>query len=279
MGWFSRNRRPFSKAFLERLDRIEAAVESLVEPETAFEVPAPEVIPAEIISSRTVGGVEEFAWREVTTEPNDTGGRSSSGIDANGDADLYAFAAKNSAESETFVVKHWVATSQPDGNGGTYPLHDVRYTIVGGGAAVSTDNGFWALINGSQNFGSTARWRYAWQEMVPNGAGGWMVPDGGSRFGTAEPDGDYALNTLESANSGTVAYGIDIAAQVCDGAPTGRFAIHDTDGDFEFKPVPGGAVVWMRLYTFGDGTTQALFSAPNPIDGECDNPDAECPQP
>jgi hypothetical protein len=277
MGWFSRHRRPFSRAFFDRLDRIESAVTALLG-EPVQEVPAPEVIPAEIISSRTVGGVEEFAWREVTTEPSDTGGRSSSGVDANGDADLYAFAAKNSAESETFVVKHWVATSQPDGNGGTYPLHDVRYTVVGG-AAVSTDNGFWALINGSQNFGSTARWRYAWQEMVPDGAGGWMVPDGGSRFGTAEPDGDYALNTLESANSGTVAYGIDIAAQVCDGTPTGRFAIHDTDGDFAFKPVPGGAVVWMRLYTFGDGTTQALFSAPNPIDGKCDNPDAECPQP
>ena len=34
MGWFSRNRRPFAKAFLERLDRIEAAVESLVDPKT-----------------------------------------------------------------------------------------------------------------------------------------------------------------------------------------------------------------------------------------------------
>jgi hypothetical protein len=279
MGWFSRNRRPFSKAFLERLDRIEAAVESLVEPESAFEVPAPEVIPAEIVSTRTVGGVEEFAWREVTTDPNDTGGRSSDGVGANGDADLYAFAAKNSAESETFVVKHWVATSQPDGNGGTYPLHDVRYTIVGGGAAVSADNGFWSLLNGSQNFGSTARWRYAWQEMVPDGAGGWMVPDGGSRFGTAEPDGDYALNTLESANTGTVAYGINIAAQVCNGASAGRYIIHDTEGDFEFQAVPGGSVVWMRIHTFGDGTTQALFQAPNPIDGECDNPLAECPPP
>ena len=278
MGWFSRHRRPFSKAFFNRLDQIESAVTALLS-DPAQEMPAPEVIPAEIISSRTVDGVEEFAWREVTTEPNDTGGRSSSGVDANGDADLYAFAAKNSAESETFVVKHWVATSQPDGNGGTYPIHDVRYTIVGGGAAVSTDNGFWALINGSQNFGSTARWRYAWQEMVPNGAGGWMVPDGDPRSGTAAPDGGYALNTLESANSGTVAYGINISSQVCDGVATGRFAIHDTDGDFEFKPVPGGAVVWMRLYTFGDGTTQALFSAPNPIDGECDNADAECPQP
>ncbi len=275
MGWFSSNRRPFSQAFLERLDRIEAAVESLVEPETAFEAPAPEVIPAEIISSRTVDGVEEFAWREITSDPNDTGGRSSEGYDESGDADAYAFAAKNPADAKTFVVKHWVATSQDDGDGGTYPLHEVKHTIVGGGANV----GFWAMINGNQNFGSVARWRYAWQEMVPNGAGGWMVPDGDPRAGTAAPDGGYALNTLESANSSTVAYGIGISSQVCDGVATGRFAIHDTDGDFEFKPVPGGAVVWMRLYTFGDGTTQALFSAPNPIDGKCDNPDAECPQP
>lgn len=276
MGWFSRNRRPFSKAFLERLDRIEAAVESLVEPESAFEVPAPEVIPAEIVSSRTVGGVEEFAWREITTDPNDTGGRSSDGYDASGTADTYAFAAKNPSEGNTFVIKHWVATSQDDGQGGTYPLHEVKHTIFGG-TSVSTDNGFWALINASLNFGSTARWKYSWQEMTPNGAGGWMVPDGDPRSGTTTVG--YALNTLESANTGTMAYGIGIAAQSCNGASTGRYIIHDTEGDFEFKAVPGGSVVWMRIHTFGDGTTQALFQAPNPIDGECDNPLAECPPP
>ena len=278
MGWFSTNRRPFSRRFLERLDRIEAAVTALLGEEPPGP-PAIELIPVEVTGSKTEDGEELFSWREITRAAGNDGGRSSDGYDGDDDPDAYAFAAKAPAESETFVVKHWVATSQPDGNGGTYPLHDVRYTIVGGGAAVSADNGFWALLNGSQNFGSTPRWRYAWQEMVPDGAGGWMVPAGGSRFGTAGPDGDYALNTLESANSGTVAYGINIAAQVCDGTPTGRFAIHDTDGDFEFKPVPGGAVVWMRLYTFGDGTTQALFQAPNPIDGECDNPLAECPPP
>lgn len=278
MGWFSTNRRPFSRRFLERLDRIEAAVTALLG-EGPPEPPPIEVIPAKIVSTRTVGGVEEFAWREVTTDPAEAanpGGRSSDGVDASGTADVYAFAARNPSASETFVIKHWVATDQDDGQGGTYPLHEVKHTIVGG-TAVSTDNGFWAMINGSLNFGSTARWKYSWQEMTPDGAGGWMVPDGTPRSGTTTVG--YALNTLESANTGTVAYGIDIAAAVCNGSATGRYIIHDTDGDFEFKAVPGGSVVWMRIHTFGDGTTQALFQAPNPIDGECDNPLAECPPP
>jgi hypothetical protein len=56
-----------------------------------------------------------------------------------------------------------------------------------------------------------------------------------------------------------------------------RYLIHDTNGDFEFKPVPDGAIVWMRLSPLPDGTVQAYFSAPNPIDGKCDNEDLDCP--
>jgi hypothetical protein len=251
MGWFSRNRRPFSKAFLERLDRIEAAVESLVEPETAFEVPAPEVIPAEIISSRTVGGVEEFAWREVTTEPNDTGGRASEGFDAAGAADAYAFAAKAADESQSFVIKHWVATTD-----GGNAIHDARYTLLSG------DTSFWAEITGSTPVSSFAQWTYAWTEVEMQ-AGAFAAKTGGR--GSAGVG--VARNSLEDGNTAASAYGIAVTA-----GALGVWYVHDTDNQFQFLPVPDGAVVRMRIETH-DGVAYPVFAAPNPIDGI-----VECPE-
>jgi hypothetical protein len=251
MGWFSRNRRPFSKAFLERLDRIEAAVESLVEPETVFEVPAPEVIPAEIISSRTVGGVEEFAWREVTTEPNDTGGRASDGFDAAGAADAYAFAAKNPAEGQTFVIKHWVSTTD-----GANPIHEVKHTVVGG-AVVGT---FDARITGRIQIEDDARWEYEWVESVWN--------DTTKRFedlqnGRTHLDITKAINRWEDANTDVLGYGIELAPD------QGLFFIHDTDQQFEFLPVPNNTIISISVRTDKDGEPVAVFEAPNPIDGAC----------
>jgi hypothetical protein len=257
MGWFSSNRRPFSQAFLDRLDRIEAAVESLVEPETAFEVPAPEVIPAKILSSRTVDGVEEFAWREVTKDPDDTGGRGSEGFDAAGSADPYAFPAKNAPESETFVVKHWIATSQDDGNGGTYPLHEVRYTVVGGAVI----GGFEARVSTPVQIGSDARWEYDWKEVVWNPTTKRYddLQDGRSSF-SGSPK---AINTYEAENTNTSAYGIAVSA-----GAGGVFYIHNTSQKYQFKPVPG-TVVTMHIRSDANGDPIAVFSAPNPIDGNC----------
>lgn len=251
MGWFSRNRRPFSKAFLERLDRIEAAVESLVEPESAFELPAPEVIPAEIVSSRTVGGVEEFAWREITTDPNDTGGRSSDGYDASGTADTYAFAAKNPSEGNTFVIKHWVATTD-----GANPIHEVKHTVVGG-AVVGT---FDARITGRVQIGTAARWEYEWVESVWNDTTKRFEDLAGGRDHT---DITKAINRWEDANTDVLGYGIQLVPD------SGLFFIHDTSLQFEFLPVPDNTIVSIAVRTDKDGEPIAMFEAPNPIDGAC----------
>jgi len=252
MGWFSRHRRPFSRAFFDRLDRIESAVTAMLG-EPVQEVTAPEVIPAEIISSRTVGGVEEFAWREVTTEPNDTGGRASDGHDAAGAADPYAFPAKNPAEGQTFVIKHWVSATE-----GGNPIHDVRYTVVGGAVASGL---FEARVTSPTQVSGSARWRYSWTEVVYDPATGLYVTlDGGRSSGSGFP---IAINTLEADNTGTSAYGIAVAS-----GASGAFYVHDTADRYQFKPVPT-TVVMMRLSTAADGSMVASFSAPNPIDGNC----------
>lgn len=251
MGWFANNKSPFSREFLERLDRLERSVRSSIE--DAIEQPRkPEVIPAEIISSRTVGGVEEFAWREVTTEPNDTGGRASDGYDAAGAADAYAFAAKAADESQSFVIKHWVATTD-----GGNAIHDARYTLLSG------DTSFWAEIDGSTPVSGAAQWTYGWFEVEMQ-AGAFAAKTGGR--GSAGVG--VARNSLENGNSSALAYGISVTG----GEAAGVWNIHHTDNQFQFLPVPDGAVVRMRIETH-DGVAYPVFAAPNPIDGI-----VECPE-
>lgn len=250
MGWFSRHRRPFSRAFFDRLDRIESAVTALLG-EPVQEIPAPEVIPAKVISSRTVDGVEEFAWREVTKEPDDDGGRSSDGYDAAGAADAYAFAAKAADESQSFVIKHWVATTD-----GGNAIHDARYTLLAG------DTSFWAEITGSTPVASFAQWTYAWTEVEMQ-AGAFAAKTGGR--GSAGVG--VARNSLEDGNTAALAYGIAVTA-----GALGVWYVHDTDNQFQFLPVPNGAVVRMRIETH-DGVAYPVFAAPNPIDGI-----VECPE-
>lgn len=254
MGWFSTNRRPFSRRFLERLDRIEAAVTALLGEEPPGP-PAIELIPVEVTGSKTEDGEELFSWREITRAAGNDGGRSSDGYDGDDDPDAYAFAAKAPAESETFVVKHWVATSQPDGNGGTYPLHDVRYTIVGGGASAA----FEARIETPTQIGNDARWQYDWVEVAWDPAQLRFVEFEGGRSSIEE---GKAINTLESSNTPQLAYGISVTAG------GGTFYIHDTSQQYEFKPVPG-TVVTMRVRPAIGGGNVIVFSAPNPIDGQC----------
>lgn len=271
MGWFQTHRRPFSRRFLERLDRLEAMIAAVFERlrGDAESPPEPEVIPVRITGTRTSGGVVESSWREITRASADDGGRSSEGYDAGGASDSFAFAARPPASGEAFVVRHWIASTE-----GNAMLHDVRYTLVA--ASQTTDAGFWAIINGAENYSATAKWRYSWTEVAPAGGDLWTTVSGGRSGSTTT---GYALNTLEQANTGILAYGIEVSAAQCNGTGPYRYVIHDTDGDYEFKPVPPGVVVWMRVHSFPDGTSRAWFSATNPIDGECDNPAAECPPP
>lgn len=261
MGWFSSNRRPFSREHARRLDRLESAVESLLAADAGSPVPPPELIPVRVTATRTQGGVEEVAWREESSDPPgpNPGGRSSDGYAADGAADQFAFAARRMPSDRAIVVRHWLASSQ-DG----LPIHDVRHSIVGGSTA-----GFWASIDGaSQRTAGVASWKYSWRERQLANDDSWQLPASGGRSGTTSTN--YAINVLEAGNVGTKGYGIDLVS-AC-----GRLWVHHTDLDFEFKPVPAGIVVWMQSVGRPDGSTAYVFQAPNPIDGRCDNPDGEC---
>ena len=254
MGWFSNNRKPFSREFCARLDRLEAAVSDSGN-DSGETGRSPEVIPVEILSSTSKDGEDLFAWREITTSPNDTGGRSSYGFLDEGPPDEYAFAAKLPMEGESFVVKHWVSIPQDDGQGGTYPLHDIKYTIVGGGASAA----FEARIETPTQIGNDARWQYDWVEVAWDPAQLRFVEFEGGRSSIEE---GKAINTLESSNTPQLAYGISVTAG------GGTFYIHDTSQQYEFKPVPG-TVVTMRVRPAIGGGNVIVFSAPNPIDGQC----------
>lgn len=253
MGWFSTNRRPFSRRFLERLDRIEAAVTALLGEEPPGP-PAIELIPVEVTGSKTEDGEELFSWREITRAAGNDGGRSSDGYDGDDAPDAYAFAARAPAEGESFVVKHWVA----DTDGGN-PIHEVRHTLL------SADTSFWAEITGSSPVASVAKWTYEWTE-VEMAAGGFAAKTGGRGHAGV----GVARNTLEDGNTGSLAYGISVTG----GEAAGDWNIHDTDNQFKFKPVPAGAVVRMRIETHEE-VAYPVFAAPNPIDGIVECPEEE----
>ena len=254
MGWFSRNRRPLSRAFLSRLDEIEAAVVSLMDRGEDPAPPKPEIIPVEITGEQeNDDGVTEYSWRELTKDPNDEGGRSSVGGD-----DDFAFPAIDPDEGQSFVLTHYIASEETDDEGNTYPLREQRRTLITG-ASVAT---FFASIEYNAEEGPTeisgGQWRYPFVEVeydpALGGIGGWSVmADGRS--------GD-AINTLEAGNDSTLCYGIEVTGA--------DLYIHDTQQKYQFLPVPPGAVVQVRTApTVGGGTTYA-FSAPNPIDGQCE---------
>lgn len=256
MGWFTRNRRPFSTQFLERLDRLEEQVEAL-SPRLATDGPGIEVIPVELTGSRIedADGRASYSWREITRAAGNDGGRSSDGYDAEGVADEYAFAARPLAAGEAVVVRHLTAAVV-----GGDAIHEVRHSLLGVG-----DASFWAEITGSNAVPGAARWTYEWEE-VEMGAGSFAPKVGGrddAEFGQAR-------NSLEDANTSITAYGISVVQ-----VGNGDYSIHDTEDQFKFLPVPDGAVVRMRIESHG-GNSYPVFAAPNPIDGivECP-PEAE----
>lgn len=255
MGWFLTNRKPFSRAFFSKLDQIESTVRSLEAKSRQSEdfTPKPEIIPVEVTGEQeNDDGVTEYSWRELTKDPNDEGGRSSTGGD-----DDFAFAAIDPTEGQSFVLTHYIASEETDDQGNTYPLREQRRTLITG-ASVAT---FFASIEYDAGAGPTeisgGQWRYPFVEVEYDpdlgSTGGWSVmADGRS--------GD-AINTLEAGNSGTLCYGIEVTGA--------DLYIHDTEEKYQFLPVPPGAVVQVRTVpTVGGGTTFA-FSAPNPIDGQC----------
>lgn len=243
---------------------MEKSVQQLLLSGEQDDTPSPEVIPVEITGEQVnANGETEYSWRELTTDPNDTGGRSSTAPDGNGPDDDFAFPAMDPAEGESFILRHWIASTEDlddgTGNGTTVslPTRMERRTLITG-AAVGT---FFARIEhpeeGSLLELSPAQWSYPFVEVEYDPAltpPAWTVLANG-RTGSA-------VNTLEAANTGTLGYGIAIS-----GGPP--YYVHNTNNKYEFLPVPSGVVVQVRTApTVGGGTTYA-FSAPNPIDGQC----------
>lgn len=112
-----------------------------------------------------------------------------------------------------------------------------------------------AVITGSTAIaGAANRWRYAWEEVKPNGQFPATLIDGR----TSATDG-FAYNTIESNNvaAGVQGNGVDV---------------DELPGTMGLRPLGAGAWVKMRG-PFPDGATSAdvwLFQAVNAIDGDCE---------
>jgi len=131
----------------------------------------------------------------------------------------------------------------------TSSIHPVKLG-VGGGA-------FYAKIraNPTQD-GSAARWKYGFDEAsLDAGDVEWDNVTGGR---TSDSLGE-ALNLLEAPNTASSGYSIPVAGD--------DFTIGNTG--VRFRPVPANTVVRMHLVQATDPELVAVFSAPNPVWGNC----------
>lgn len=116
-----------------------------------------------------------------------------------------------------------------------------------------------ALIGAATQIGTAARWQYAWTQVRRSASLTTYAADGG--LSDATPGMRKALNLLEAGNTDALAYGISVSGLV----------LNNADG-WEFKPVPAGAVVQLRMVRDIGGVLSLEFIAPNPIDGACPVP-------
>jgi hypothetical protein len=275
MGWFSENRRPFSDDFLERLDQLESQIaqaESLRQDDRS----RVEIIPVEVVKAEVVSGVERLGWKELTTEPNDSGGRSSD----DGSDDM-EFASRPASGWDGVVVRHYVAsdTSVSDGQGGqtTVALHKVRHSLV------PTDRSFWARIEEQELLGSVNPiapiWKYRITHVRREAAATWAAVSGGIA-------NVWAYNSLESANTASpsmIGYGMPIEqVDVENEGPAFYLDCPSISETLQFLPVPVGTVVRVHseIHETENGPiTTWTFSAPNPLVGcvECAAEEEEPP--
>jgi hypothetical protein len=116
-----------------------------------------------------------------------------------------------------------------------------------------------ALIGAATQIGTAARWQYAWTQVRRSASVTTYAADGG--LSDATPGMRKALNLLEAGNTDAIAYGISVSGLV----------LNNADG-WEFKPVPAGAIVQLRMVRDKGGVLSLEFIAPNPIDGACPVP-------
>jgi hypothetical protein len=131
------------------------------------------------------------------------------------------------------------------------------------------DNPRWitVAIGEATKLDNVARWEYAWTQVRRVANETTYGADALSALTNDTPGMSKALNTLEAANTETVAYGYAVLE------PDG-VELTDHEG-FELKPVPEGAVVHLLMVRDVAGVLKLEFSAANPIDGICPEP----PQP
>ena len=130
---------------------------------------------------------------------------------------------------------------------------------------------FYAIIIEATKVSGIARWKYAWAQVVRKAdtalfpASMFNTLVGGRTSSVTGQPIRYAVNLLEVANTAGLAYGIVVT--------TDGVAI-ETAPTYEFKPIPNGTIVEMRLTRDRGGLINPTFSATNPIDGDCPAPDS-----
>lgn len=125
---------------------------------------------------------------------------------------------------------------------------------------------FRAKITGSTINTSYAIWKYSWSEVEPLNATGTMADfQVMANFRTGSQN---AINLYEQGNTSVLAYGIAV------NYTGGAWKLTTTPfTSMQFKPVPTGTIVWMRVQPRPtSGTLRYEFQAPNPIDGTCEPP-------
>lgn len=162
------------------------------------------------------------------------------------------------AGTEPVLVKNESGAVQMLGTGfvtagGVNGVDELAVVRLGG---TSGEASFLARItSATQIVSSIKRWSYGFAEVEWDTVTSKFIDLSGGRTGSA-------YNTLENGNSTTLAYGIALDA-------ANGYAIHDTDGQYDFLSVPTNTVVRVRSILGGTSTTVFVFDAPNRIDGTC----------
>lgn len=114
-----------------------------------------------------------------------------------------------------------------------------------------------ALTTAQQESG-IGRWQYDWQQ-VRRTANTTVFATFANAMTSATNGGKKAVNTLESGNTASSAYGM---------AVTGGVNLTNHAG-YTYRRVPAGVVVQLTIRRDDAGKTSFEFSAPNLVDGSC----------
>ena len=134
-------------------------------------------------------------------------------------------------------------------------------TVRNGQLGAAQDQFRWitAQIGAPSQISGVARWEYAWKQVRRNASLTTFGDEATPPLADTTPGMSKALNTLEAANTATIAYGFGVSGGT-------ELTAHP---GWSIEPVPPGTVVHLMMVRDKGGVLRCEFAAPNRIDGEC----------